>query len=122
MHKKMTIWGRDFDIKIIYDAFTGEEILDEQKMAFEAFIAESEKLLSDPGDVAQFCIKQNRKEIGETVTNIFKYVIPTSLLVKRDKKKRVVALLCDYRFDEEHGLALIFENERFVRIAPQDDV
>ena len=122
MTKKITIWGREFDIKIIYDVFSGEEILSEQKEAFEAFMSKSADILSDSTEVEKYCIKLNRKEIGEDISNIFKYVIPTSLLIKRDIKKRKVVLLCNYRFDEEHGLALIFENEKLMHIGSQDDV
>lgn len=122
MTKKITVWGRDFDIKVIYDVFSGEEILNEQKESFEAFLSKSSDLLSDSTEVEKYCIKHNKKEIGESISNIFKYVIPTAVLIKRDMKKRKVALLCNYRFDEEHGLALVFENEKLVRIGTQDDV
>ena len=122
MNKKMTIWGREFNIKVVFDVFTGEEILDEQKKALEAFCAVAEKLLSDPKDIKKYCLKKNKKEIGNSIDNIFKYVIPTSLLVKRDTKKHTIALLCNYRFDEEHGLAIVYENEKLIRIVSQDEV
>ena len=122
MTEKITIWGREFDIKIIYDVFSGEEILNEQKESFDAFMAKSADLLSDSTEVEKYCVKNNKKEIGESISNIFKYVIPTSLVIRRDNKKHNVALLCNYRFDEEHGLALIFENEKLVRIGTQDDI
>lgn len=122
MTEKMTIWGRVFNINVIYDVFSDEEILSEQKEAFEAFMLKKSELLSDSTEVENYCIKHNRKEIGDSISNIFKYVIPSSLLVKRDVKKRRVALLCNYRFDEEHGLALVFENEKLLLIGTQDDV
>ncbi len=122
MNKKMTIWGREFDIKVIFDVFTGEEVLAEQNEALEAFCEVADTLMTDSTDIEKYCLNNNRNEIGDSVDNIFKYVIPTSLLVKRDTKKRKVALLCNYRFDEEHGVALIFENEKLVRISSQDDV
>ena len=122
MNKKMTIWGREFNIKVIFDVFTGEEILDEQKETLEAFCNVAKKLLADSKDIEEYCLKHNKKEIGQSISNIFKYVIPTSLLIKRDSPKHVVALLCNYRFDEEHGLAIVFENEKLLRIGSQDDV
>ena len=122
MTKEMKIWGREFVIKIIYDVYSDEEVLSEQKEALEAFLKDSERLLSDSTEVKKYCIKNNRKEIGDSISNVFKYVIPTSLLIIRDEEKHKVALLCNYRFDEEHGLALIFENERLVRIESQEEI
>lgn len=48
--------------------------------------------------------------------------MPQALYVKRNEKKRVVSLLCNYRFDEEHGIALTFENEKLKGIGTQDDI
>ena len=120
MNKKMMIWGREFSINIIFDVFTGEEVLKEQMEALEAFCVVSEKVLSDTTDIKEYCIKHNRKEIGDTISNIFKYVIPTSLYIKRNEKNHEVALLCNYKFDEEHGLAMSFENEKLKSIGTQD--
>ena len=33
-----------------------------------------------------------------------------------------ISLLCNYRFDEEHGIAITYENEKLKNIGPQDDV
>ena len=120
MNKKMMIWGREFNIKVIYDVFTGEEVLKEQMEALEAFCVASEKVLSDTTEIKAYCIKRNGKEIGDIISNIFKYVIPTSLYIKRNVKNHEVALLCNYKFDEEHGLAMLFENEKLKSIGPQD--
>ena len=46
--------------------------------------------------------------------------MPKSLFVRRDEAKRIVAIMCDYRFDMEHGLAVVFENEQFKMIGEQD--
>lgn len=46
--------------------------------------------------------------------------MPKSLFVGRDEAKRIVAIMCDYRFDMEHGLAVVFENEQFKMIGEQD--
>lgn len=122
MNRKMTIWGREFDIKIIFDVFSDEKILPEQVEALESFCNVMYDLLADSTEIEKYCIKNNRIEIGDTVSNIFKYVIPTSLLVKRETRMHKVALLCDYKFDEEHGIALIYENEELVHISSQDNV
>lgn len=122
MNKKMTIWGRDFDIKVIFDVYSGEEVLNEQKEALDTFCSKADAIFSDATDIEKYCIKNNRKEVGDSITNIFKYVIPRSLFIKRDTKKHSVVLMCDYKFDEEHGIAMIFENEKLAHIGTQDDI
>ena len=56
------------------------------------------------------------------VGNIFRYVMPRTPFVTETKGARRVALLCDYRYDEEHGIAVVFDNEKFAGVMSQDDV
>ena len=74
---KLVIWGREFEINIVFQNFPGEEVTSNQE-------------------------------------------IPKSVLIPREKEKRVVALMCNYKFDMEHGLAIVFENEQFKTVGPQD--
>ena len=53
-------------------------------------------------------------------SDIFKYVIPEAIYVKRNKRKHQIALLCNYRFDEEHGIAITYEDEKLKKIGTQD--
>ena len=121
MNKILNIWGRDFSLKVTYDAYTGEAVLDIQKEALASFISAADEILASSKEVKQYCLEKNGDLIEKPVENIFKYVIPEELFIKRDEKKRVVMLLCNYRFDEEHGIALTFENEVLKHIGPQDD-
>jgi hypothetical protein len=68
------------------------------------------------------CLKENGAEIGDKIDNIFKYVIPRSLYIPRKQEKQTVAMLCDYKFDMEHGIAVVFENGQFKKVGSQDIV
>ena len=122
MNKKIAVWGREFELKVVFDVYTGEDVLNEQKEAMDAFLSVSDTLLSDDKEIKQYCVDNNKNEVGDSIENIFRYVIPTALLIKRNTEEHVVALLCNYRFDEEHGLALVYENEKLVLIGSQDEV
>ena len=113
------IWGRKFDIKVVYDVYEGEEILDNQKYALREFIEKAPKILMDDSQVKEYCKNNSNDQISGEIDNIFKYVIPTAIFVLREEKKRKIALLCDYRFDEEHGIAIVFEDEKFKTIGDQ---
>ena len=121
MLRKMNIWGRKFTIEVIYDAYEGEAILSSQIEALNRFVSVSNDLLSDPAQVIKYCLANNPKEITEPVDNIFKYVIPTSLYIKRSPENNIV-LLCDYKFDYEHGIALIFDKNELIEVCSQSKI
>ena len=57
---------------------------------------------------------------GDKIENIFKYVMPKEIFVPHTEKHRNVAIMCNYKFDIEHGLAVLFENGQFKKVGPQD--
>jgi hypothetical protein len=120
MSKKiaLNLWNRDFQLKVVYDCFAGEEILDEQVAALETFAdADTSKSLDQ---VKKYCLKENGNQIGDRVDNIFKYVIPHTIYVPRKQKKPTVAILCNYKFDLEHGIAIVFEGAKIAEICNPD--
>ena len=119
---KMNIWGRDFDLPVIIKQFKGKEITDIQKDAVEKFTS-CEKVVNEAkNDVEKYVIKNGLKDMGmDSVDNIFKYVIPKTISVPK-AKKRVVAIMCNFKFDMEHGMAIVFEDEKIKKIGPQDIV
>lgn len=117
----ISLWGRQFDLEVIYDLLDNEEISANQTKALEALTSSWGVVENALGDVKQYCLKNNQDEINDKqLANIFKYVVPQALYICRSETTRVVGLLCVYRFDPEHNLALIFENERLREIGPED--
>ena len=123
MNKTMTIWGRQYDLPVVFDCFDNEEVLPIQEQALEAFLKAENTIQESKQQLEKYILNDEYAEIeGNSIDNIFKYVIPTDIYIPRTPETRTVALLCDYRFDEEHGLAIIFENEQFKEIGEQDIV
>ncbi|MCD8396909.1 MAG: hypothetical protein LUD12_06990 [Lachnospiraceae bacterium] len=117
----LNIWGRQFDLEVEYDCFKNEEILPSQKSALAAFCNAQDAIVISEKLVEKYCVENNAEEIDATsIDNIFKYVIPRYLYVARSKQKHIVAIMCDYRFDMENGLAVVFENEKPVKVGVQD--
>ncbi len=121
MNKEVLIWDRKINIRIDYDLYDNETATDEQEQRLEEFINNTQ-LLNDKTAISEYCLKNNGKEIGDNVDNLFKYVAPTAILIPQSKKNKRIILLCNYKFDIEHGIAIIFENNSFSKIVPQDDV
>lgn len=118
---QLNVWGRFFDLEVIYDCFDDEKVLASQEEAFHAFCAAGEAIARSQKDIEKYCMNQNPKEINmDSIDNIFKYVIPKYIYITRSEKDHVVALMCNYRFDMDNGIAMVFKNETLVEIGSQD--
>lgn len=122
MNKKLSVWGREFSLKVIFDVYKGEEVLEIQKEALDSFVEAADYALDSCEKLKEYCLRSDGNRIGKSIDNIFKYVIPESLFIRRNKAKHDVVLLCRYKFDEEHGIALFFENEQLIHIGSQDEI
>ena len=116
---KMEIWGREFNLEVFYKNYKGKDITENQKISYEMFINAEEAIEKSKEELICY-IESNYEEAGK-IENIFKYVIPRMIYVARDETPRKCALLCDFKFDIEHGLALVFENETIKEIVSQDE-
>ncbi len=122
MYKDLKVWGRNFSLEVLFDVFTGEEVLPEQQKSLESFIGKADEILSDSSEIEKYCANNSNGEVTLPVDNIFKYVVPVQLFIKRETSVRKVALLCNYKFDEEAGCAIVFENEKLMCICTQEEV
>jgi hypothetical protein len=113
MGRKLAVWGREFNLQVGYDARGGAEVTDAQKDTLENFLEKAPELLEDPAPVKKYLKKRDPDHIKEEIDNIFYYVIPKRIFV--EQRKGVVDLMCDYRYDLEDGLALVFENGKLKR-------
>lgn len=123
MTEKLTIWGREFELRVTFDCFDNEEVLPIQEQALEAFLKADAAIEDSKKQVENYILNDDFAELeSDSVDNIFKYVNPTDIYLPRTPEIRTAVLLCDYRFDEEHGIAIVFENEKFKEIDTQDIV
>lgn len=117
--ENFVIWGREFELNIVLQNFPGEEVTSNQKKVVDALSTFDFETALNP--LKEYIMKYNSEDVGcPEISNIFKYVIPKGVLIPRENEKRVVALMCNYKFDMEHGLAIVFENEQFKTVGPQD--
>jgi hypothetical protein len=102
--------------------FSGKEPTDVQKEAVVKFEANTDIITEAREQVEKYILANGLKANGiDKVDNIFKYVMPKTIVVPK-AKSRVIGLICNYKFDAEHGLAVVFENEKFKEIGAQDIV
>lgn len=120
---KLNIWGREYEIPVLYECYDGQDVESSQQVAAQAFLSHPD-VLQDVGEVRAYILEHDRDSVDDNVDNIFRYVIPTSLFVTRTGKENdcLVALLCNYKFDPEHGLAVLYKNGEIYKIGQQDIV
>lgn len=128
---KITMWKKTFKLSnkqkrekdyifVDYDCFDGEKILDKQKEAFEEILKNSEKVFNDEHKIIEYFAKKYNNELLNNKTNVFDLIMPRSLYIKRNDKKHVVGLMCDSKYEVEHGIVIVCENEKIVKIGIQD--
>ena len=118
---KFEVWGREFDIDVVFNNFPGEEVTQIQKQTFENFINNKEKFFADCYEaIKNYCLREYKDEVGD-FENIFKFVMPCAIFIKKSvTQRRVIGLLCNFRFDIEHGLAVKFVDECVEEVGAQD--
>lgn len=118
---KMVLWGREFNLDVTYDCYSNEKVLPIQETAVQEFPKLSAEINFSLDKVKKYCLSKNREEIGtDVIENIFKYVMPRYLFVPRNDKKQIVAIMCNYKFDPDSGIAIVFENGKFKEIGEQE--
>ena len=118
------IWERKFDLPVEYDRYSDEKITKEQEEALAEFIRHPDWIYNSKASIEEYCkVQVMEDERNEKKDNIFSYVKPDYVYVKRnrrnEKEKPKVALMCKYKYDPEHGLAVVF-SEGSVTVGIQD--
>lgn len=122
--EKMLIWKREYDLPVQFECYPGENVLPTQEEALKKLIhASKHEFDVAEQKVKQYLAEQNPDVFPENeVANIFCYVVPKSIYVPHIREHCIAAVLCYYRLDLEHGLALVFEDGKFQSVGPEDVV
>ena len=117
----LMIWGRHFTIPVVYDCYSGESVTQEQTEALKAFTSHLDWIEKAKKQVEAHCRERvSEDDDNQKRDNIFSYVKPESIFIKRDKHHPRVALMCKYRYDPEHGLAVVFASDGGITVGSQD--
>lgn len=116
---KMVIWGRKFELPINYKFVDEDSMTSIQQETFDDFIKNKEVIDDAKQKVIDYVVEHERSDIN-SVDNIFKYVIPKCIYFPNEKG--IFAVMCNFKFDIEHGMAIVFENNTFKTIGEEDIV
>lgn len=115
----LDIWGRNFELDVVYECYPGEKVLDSQREAV-AWLDDAMTIDVALEHVKSYVAKTATVQIDAPIENIFKYVVPKSIFVPHRNKSPLIAIMCNYKFDTEHGIAVVFENGKYKEVGGQD--
>lgn len=116
----LCVWDREFELPIEYDCYANEKVTREQLSAIDKFTQNTLKIQESKMFVEKYC-KQSLEldKSNQKKNNIFSYIKPDYLYVKREEKPRV-AIMCKYKYDLEHGIAIVFSQDGEIKVGLQD--
>lgn len=117
-----SLWGAGVELDVYFEQLDYDEPTEVQLDAF----ARVDEVWAQVDAAVPHIIDYVRDEaanLGNSVeeNGVFELVHPTTLFIA-ESEQRVVAILCEFDYDPEHGLAVVFENERFKEVGAQDIV
>lgn len=117
---EVNLWGRDFVLPIEYDCYSGENITTCQIKAVEIFKNNESLINCAKKEVEKYCSQMVKNDVNNhKKDNIFSYIKPDYIFVKREEEPRV-AIMCKYRYDQEHGLAIVIDLDGRINVGLQD--
>lgn len=115
------IWNRKFDLPVRFDCFGDEKILKSQYEIFDRFSLNSQWIEEARSDIERYCSKLVREDKdNRQKKNVFSYLKPDYIYVNRDELKPRIALMFKYRYDPDHGVAAVFDEQGHFEIGSQD--
>ena len=113
------IWGRDFILDLTFDEYAG--YVSHEQLETAAYVADGDILSDTAGDIIKY-VRENSagNDIGEK-DNIFRYVMPLYIYIPVSDNGTAV-VMCDFKFDIEHGIAVAFNKKGIISIGAQDSV
>ena len=116
----LQIWNREFSLYGVLQMYPGIEVTSKQIETLNSI--NGLNLDKSLEGVQEYILEKNRNDLLETeIKNIFRYVMPKQFYIPRNPDG-MLALMCNYRFDPEHGIAVIFIDGQFKRVCSQDEV
>lgn len=122
MYKEITFSDKILKLKVDFDCLDNEVPSTMQLETLKRITENPKHISSVLPEVIEYCLQEPEMRGITHIDNILKYVKPRTLFIPQTNKGREVAILCDYMFDKEHGIAITFKNEIFSGIKSQDDV
>ena len=109
------LWGTADNLRIVADAYPGEEITEAQRKGYSLFLDNIDRYSTKSLELAAEYVSRAYESID--ASKVGSLMAPTAILFKQDG---TFGILCNFEYDEEHGLAIILSPEDKEQAGPQD--
>ncbi len=117
--KKVEVWGRTFEIDVIFRCYRGEVIDEIQIQAYKEFMEHWDEHMDEAYRAFEkYCAEEYSEEIGgDKFDNIFRFLIPRLIYVQKAyDHSKMVGFECYFKPDLENNLAAKFVNGKIVEV------
>lgn len=117
-----TIWGKPFELTVKYNRCVDKEPVQQQRDALKKFVGNNSVIDVGLTEIKNYCLERDLENIPNGIINdIFEYVKPKSIYIDIVVNGTVlIGLMCDYIFDEDDGIAVVFKDGKFLEVGSQN--
>jgi hypothetical protein len=135
----LTLFNKQYRLPIEYSDTMDDGMIEPANQVLQQFKLNLQKIAEtkDDAKLKEFIstIEKAKKELKKYANdkaddigakkkdNVFDTITPGMLLVHCDDDNNIeFAILCSLTYDIEHGVAIIFNNQKFIKVGSQDEV
>jgi len=101
-HQQVLLWDETYDLRIVADAYLGELITEAQRESYLIFLDNVERFSKRSLELVAEYISKVYERVD--ANHVHTLMVPTAILFQQDG---AFGILCDFKYDEEHGLAIM---------------
>lgn len=116
---KTNLWGREVELEVYFEQLDFDEPTAVQLDTLSRVDAIWPHVDDAIPSIVEYA-KTEALEIGRQFdADAWRSMVHPTTLFIADADERVAAVLCEFDLDPEHGLAVVFEDEKFKEVGPQ---
>lgn len=119
--RQMVLWDNPLlmELEVAFSPYMEPTAV--QKEAYQRFFQRADELIETAkGPIQDFCLKQDRDEFEQIdISDLYLFVRPDSIYIDcphNGGQDRIVALVCEYRFNMDSDVVAVFRNEQLERV------
>lgn len=116
------LWGSEVELEVYFEQLDYDEPTDIQTDAFSRVDVIWQRVDDAIPSIVEYA-KNEAMEIGAHFEEkAWRSLVHPATLFIAESDNRIVAILCEFDLDPEHGLAVVFEDEQFTAVGSQEIV
>ena len=117
----LVIWGKKFCLPFEYTDSVDSTNNTEVELSVKEFSDNSEDITDKSIPTVKEYVNKSAKMIGiAKVDELLECINPHMLLIGIDEGNINIALLCGFKYDPEHDIAIIYREQLLVEVGSQD--